>query len=172
MKSLKIRDGIDTTGAINIQVLDKDGKVVYVWEDHNLIVEEGKTTIANILLGLSTESVGFISVGDDVTMEVDSNRYSVIKATAGRVLAEIPVTKVLIPATFLGAPNQDTLATPPVAKFTATIEEDELNGASLGEVMLVFNSKARMLSRKSLGSAITKAAGFKIQIVWFIVISS
>lgn len=137
----------------------------------NLIVAEGKTRLAQMLTGESAGSfVKWIAMGTSSSPARDSDRYSAIKAETGRILIELPVAASLCPGVF-SISDPDTLETPPVARFTATLDYGQLVGATIGELMLVFEDKTVMLARKSLGGGISRGPGWTLVVNWFIVIS-
>lgn len=143
--------------------------IVLPKKNMNLIVEEGKTRIAEMLTGAQCDKfIKFIAVGTNPVAEKDSDKYAQIKAS-GRILREFVVAASVCPAVY-SQTNPDELETPPVARFEITITENELVGKSIGELMLVFSDLQVMLARKSLGGLIEKQ-NFRIVIVWYTVIS-
>jgi len=61
---------------------------------------------------------------------------------------------------------------PPILKITAELGYDDLVGATIKELMLVFADKQTMFSRKDLGSGISKTDSFRIVVSWFITFNS
>ncbi len=77
-----IKDGIKPNGVFNLQIVDKNGKILEEYTDNNLIVNLGKTNVAKLLGGnvagkkITKIAVGTGNLPPDVTDNSLTNIFS------------------------------------------------------------------------------------------------
>lgn len=148
-----INDTLKVTGAVSIQLLDKDGNVIDTRSIPNLVVSAGKTFIASSMLKTTTNSpvaMTHMAVGTNNTAPAAGD--TALGGEAGRVAL----------ASATSSAN--------VVTYTATFPAGTGTGALVEAGIFNASSSGTMLCRTTF-AVVNKGAADAMSITWTITVS-
>lgn len=148
-------DGVKLTGHFAMKCIEHGtGKVLYEYEDKNLVVTLGKTNLVKLMGGdPAGEVIDTIGVGTSNTA-----------AAPGDTALTGAFTKALNTA---GTVNIYTANT---VKFGYQIDTTEANGTTIWEFGLL-NTSGVLIARKVLSASIAKTSSFAIAGTWTLTVT-
>lgn len=159
-----IVDHFEGRGSVKKVLIDnRTGKIVKEFEDHNLIVKTGRSTLIKMLAGDINTSVTKMAVGKGGTADLGANAFNPIAPADGDSALTAKVTTVNI-----STKNVDLAGTNPKVTFVALFDCAEVNSL-VNECGLFFTDGTTMFARHTFDTVSLKASSnFSLQISWTI----
>ena len=162
-----MRESNDMRGALTVQVVDRQGIVVYEAQHKNRIVTSGRNLVAQLFAGIAggvpPSQVTHMAVGTNATAPADGDSGLKAERAPRRAISSVDYSEISE-----GSGGSEVKRVR--ARLTAVFDFGDANGAEpLREAGIFTAENGGVMYNRVVFDAVTKTDAFKLTLLWDIV---